>query len=388
MGSYHDSEDNMTYRIINTSLFNIILLVILPVVMSTPFYTYAFDKPNEVPDTIGSWEKQLNEMNYLIMRTSAVNIINALALTSEQAKQLQKFEKEILLSDPPIPDMKGDASKDLINIRETYITLLRYLINKEPITENFKNQVSKMRLIESDIIKKSLLGAGNPNYIGKGCLHCHAPPDNFPKGDISGMKTEMITEKQRKIIDKAHVIGLYGEKGTYRLWELKSDVDNILNQYQKTVLKDFKCCLIPPKSLTDLTLAGQAFVTDEWINYFRKIRDVSKKDWADVKQFYIFPIEDLIEATLPGINSKDKKKIIKRVKKIINDSRKMNDITFEVQKTSLCLRLKEELAIDALRNDKKVINEDQAFRGAMFLLLPGNSAVYNKLIQQPSQGAY
>jgi len=328
-----------------------------------------------------SWEKQLNEMNYLIMRTSGVNIINGLALTRSQVKKLQTLEKEVQKTGPPIPDMKGNASTDLVKIRTTYHKLIDYLVKKKPIPEKFKNRITMTRILESDIIKRSVLGAQKRGYSGKSCLKCHASPVDFPRGDITSMKTEHISDEQRRIIDRAHVDGMFGDRGVIKLWNLKSDVDEVLFSGQKYLLKNFKCCLIPPENLSNPTNIGQAFVTDQWLNYFKEARNVPDKEWPNVKQLFIIPIEDLIEATLPGISPGDKKKIIMGVEKIINDARKMDRIDFELQKKSLCLKLRDELNIDTIQRETSEQKDQRQFEAAMFLLFPGNGIFYRKLLK-------
>ncbi len=329
-----------------------------------------------------SWEYQLNEMNYLVIRASSINIIYGLYLTRKQAEELKALAKKIESLKLPVPDTKGNTFAGFVDIRKTYVTLIEYLKKQKPIPDSLKNQVLKMRILEAEIIKRTLLGAQKPGYKRKNCMECHAPPDYFPKGDISNKETKAISKKERKEIDLAHVKGLFQEEGTNKLWELKSDVDNILTNGQKYMLKSFRCCLLPPSNLSDPTNIGQAFVTDEWIEYFMEIRKLPEEYWKDYKQLFIIPIEDIIEATLPGIKQKYKKEILKKVDMIIEESRKMDRIDFELQKESLCLRLKDELNVDFLIGETDREKEERQFIAAMFLLFFGSPDIYDEVIKQ------
>lgn len=327
------------------------------------------------------WEEQLNEMNYLIMRTSSINIIYGLYLTSQQAEALKLLAKKVEALQLPVPDTKGKTNDDLAKIRSTYLLLTEYLKKQNTVPDSLKDRVYKMRELESEIIKKSVLGAQQAGRAEGDCIKCHATPENFPKGDISKMDTKAISEKERKEIDLAHVRGLFLESGTRKLWELKAEVDQILTNGQKYMLKNFRCCLIPPNDLKDPANIGQVFVTNEWIAYFRDIRKLPDKKWNDYKQLYFIPVEDVIKATLPGIKQKNKKEILSKFESVIMEARKMDEIDFELQKEQLCLKLRDALKVDFLTGESKRSKEDRQFIAAMFLLFPGSSEIYDEIIK-------
>ncbi|MCP4134454.1 MAG: hypothetical protein GY754_26005 [bacterium] len=364
-------------------LISSFILCVFSIIMLISLYaTPAATKENDAGKL--SWKKQLHEMNYLIMRTSSANIINGLMLKPEQMNKLKRLEKKIRSLSPAIPDMKGNASADLVKIRKAYLELIPYLDAQKSIPKKLENKIIGMRLLESEIIKRSVLGSRKPGYQGSGCLECHAPPGNFPKGDISGVSMKVITEEERYSIDKAHAVGLLGQKGMAKLWEVKSDVDRTLSSGQRYMLKFFKCCLVPPKDLANPANIGQAFVTSQWINYFNDVRNVPAEDWENIKYLYIVPIEDFLEAALPGIRPRDKKRILKEVSKLLDEARAMDKIDYALQKKEVCLKLKEALRVDNLRYEKKLEKEVRQFRTALFLLLPGNSDIYNKLLRRNS----
>ncbi|MFH1320429.1 MAG: hypothetical protein ABII90_07240 [Bacteroidota bacterium] len=363
------------------------LLLIIPLTLTMVFMILSMGphqdkKRSEIPADNMSWEKQLNEMNYLIMRTSAANLINGVYLTYKQGEKLRKLVEIIDSFKPPIPDMKGDASPDLVKVRDTYILLFEHLADQKSVPDGLNSWVLEMRIKEAETIKRSLLGAQKTGYSGSGCLGCHAPPSHFPKGDISGKETRVITQKERELIDKAHVTGLFGEEGMLKLWELRTNVDNILTDGQKYLLNSFRCCLLPNKDLENSTNIGQAFVTDEWKNYFGEVRKVSGELWKDLKPLYLIPVGDIIEATLPGIRSKDKKEILKKVDKILVETREMEEIIFEAQKESLCLKLKDALKVGFLLGETAQQEEERQFLAAMFLLFPGNEEIYDKFLKR------
>ena len=204
----------------------------------------------------------------------------------------------------------------------------------------------------------------------------------------SGYKTHLrfqqfiITKKERYIIDIAHVNGLFGKNGAEKLWDIKSQIADILTSSQEYLLKDFQCCLFPPDSLKDSTNIGQAFVNDKWINYFREIRSYSDEDWARYRHLYIVPLDDIIEATLPGIQKSNKNRILEKMVLILNQARKIDEVDFELQKESLCMKLRDEMNIDSKIRETKDEIEYRQFRAAIFLLLPGNVEIYDKLIKR------
>lgn len=329
-----------------------------------------------------SWSKQLNEMNYLIMRTSSINIVNGLWLTEEQASKLQVLCKKIDKTNPPIPDMRGAASKDLIKVRQAYIKVIPYLIKRKKAPERLKNEMNTLRILEADIIKKSIAGSQMSRYQREGCLKCHASPKHFPKKHISKINLRKINAKERKAIDLAHVKGMFGHRGFYKLWELKSEVDAVLSSGQRYLLKNFNCCIFPPENLSNPTNIGQAFVSDQWIEYFRSIRKVPGSEWSNVKSLFIDPIDTLIEATLPGIQRREKKKMLAKVDALIEKSRKLDDIDFELKKEKLCEELKDALNINAVVRETVQQKEIRQFTASMFLLFPGNDEVYSEVIRK------
>jgi hypothetical protein len=337
-----------------------------------------------IPTNRNSWSYQLNEMNYLVLKSSSINIIHGLHLTKAQAKELKSLAKQINKLNLPEFDTYGKTYPEFKNIRTTYVQLLEYLKKQEAIPDSLKDKFSRMRMLEADIVKKTIVGAQNNSYkMRNSCLKCHAPPNHFPSGNISEMQTNRISEKKRQEIDLAHVRGIFGEQGVKILWKKKDKVSKILTNGQKYMLKDFRCTFIPPEDLADPTNIGQAFEKNKWVNYLTEIRSLSDKNWKEYKQLYIIPIEDIIEATLPGIKRRYKKDIIADVEDIIEEARSMDKIDFELQKEMLCKKLKGAFNVDFLIGENNREKEERQFISAMFLLFPGSVDIYNQIIEKP-----
>jgi len=348
------------------------------------FSSFQLFSQEGIPTGRNKWSFQLNEMNYLVLKSSSINIIHGLHLTKSQAQELKTLAKKINTLNLPDFNTHGKTYPEFKNIRNTYVQLLEYLKKQKPIPDSLKDQFARMRMLEADIVKKTIVGAQNNRYkMRNSCLKCHAPPNHFPSGNISEMQTDRITEKERHKIDLAHVRGIFGKQGVRMLWELKEQVSKILTNGQKYMLKDFRCTFIPPKDLTDPTNIGQAFEKNKWVNYLTEIRSLSDKNWKEYKQLYIIPIEDIIEATLPGIKRRYKKDIMADVEEIIEEARSMDKIDFELQKDILCKRLKGAFNVDFLIGENSREKEERQFISAMFLLFPGSVDIYNQIIEKP-----
>lgn len=329
-----------------------------------------------------SWNQELIDLNYLILKISSINIINGLSLTKEQVLKLKELSIEIESINRPITELKKSTFDDIKKIKDCYLELIKYLEEKNPIPEKLKNELFLLRTLESEIIKKTILGAEKQGNSGNNCLKCHSTPDYFPTGNINKLQTKEITPEKRKEIDIAHLKGLFGETGIKKLWNIKKDIDDILYNAQKYILKDFRCCLLPPEGLMNPELFGQAYVTDQWFDYFKQTRNIKEKNWKDYKDLFLYPIEDIIESTLPGIKSKDKKNILKKVEEILEESRKMDEVDFEIKKKDLCIKLKDALNVDFLIGETERSRDDRQFIAAMFLLFPGNSKIYDEMLKE------
>ncbi|MEI6124162.1 MAG: hypothetical protein WCQ95_11115 [Bacteroidota bacterium] len=326
-----------------------------------------------------TWENQLNSLNYLVMRSSSINLINGLNLTPEQIVGLQKLALQVDALHLQMPDYRVSSTSDFAQISTTFGLLIQKLLNKTMLTDTVKNQVNRIRESEVDLIKRSILAANQPGYTGEGCQQCHGEPRLFAKGSILAQDTPPISANDRKEIDLAHVKGLFGDEGTLLLWELKSAVDSLLTNEQRYVFGSFRCCLIPPEDVADPGIIGQSFVTNQWIEYFKEIRALGDADWLKYEDLYLIPLRDLVEAKLPGIKKKDKDAMIRKAEEVIDRARKMDKVDFQLQKENLCVELGTALNIDLLNGEASRTPDERKFMAAMFLLFPGSSEIYMQM---------
>ncbi|MFH0866465.1 MAG: hypothetical protein V1904_09720 [Bacteroidota bacterium] len=355
-------------------IINIIFLIIIVSIIS--FSSGIPLKQNLPVSNDKGWEKQLNEMNHLVILISSVNIINGLYFSKEQAALLNKYSIEFTSSGLPELDTTGNTSKDLVDVRRVYFQLLNLLLKKESVSDSLRKQVYAARIKESEIIKKSIAGAQKRGNKDIGCLQCHCIPEYFPKGDISEKVTKSISPEERAGIDKAHTIGLFGYDGMIKLWFMMNKTDSVLTDGQQYIMKNFKCCLVPPADLKDPTNIGQAFVSNEWINYFRAIRKLDEKQWELYKDLFILPLDTLLKATLPGISSKKSKEILHDAETVIKDARSLDAIDFELQKEAICLKMKDAIKPATPSAESFQEADIRKFVTAMFLLFPGSDVLY------------
>ncbi|HQI69700.1 MAG TPA: hypothetical protein PLT47_03050 [Bacteroidales bacterium] len=353
------------------------LLLICFAFTSKPHFTIKMI--DQKPDP---WEEQLNVLNTLVMQASSINLLHGLSLSKEQAQRLIPLAIQVDQLNLNLSLNTTYYNNELQKICNTYKNLIGALMQDKNLSDTLKNEVMRAREIHSEIIKRSLLATQTPGYHAEGCRKCHAAPEQFPAGNISGKDTHPITSEDRKEIDLAHVKGLFGEEGTLLLWNLRDQVDEILTNEQKYVFNLFRCCLIPQEDVSNPGIFGQSFVTNEWIEYFRKVRQLNDKDWQDYKSLFIIPLGDILEAKMPGIKKKDKQKMLDEAEKVINDSRKLDEVDFELQKENLCVSLSNALKTDLLNGEANRQPEDRKFVAAMFMLYPGSSAFYMKLCGQ------
>lgn len=359
----------------------IIYIVLLTTVTSILFFSSGIPvKRNMHSAKNEAWVKQLNEMNYLIVLISSVNIINGLYFSQEQADALNKYSLEFKSTGLPGLDTSASISNDLVKVRRVYVHLLDLLLKKDSIPSDFKKQVYASRIMEAEIIKRSILGAQERGYKDEGCLQCHCIPEYFPKGDVSKKETKSISSEERAAIDKAHTIGLFGESGMLKLWLMKDKTDSVLTDGQKYIMKNFKCCLVPPNDLNDPTNIGQAFVSNEWINYFRAVRKFSDAEWMKYKDLFILPLDTFLRATLPGIQSKKTKEILADAENVVKNARSLDAIDFELQKEALCLKMKEALKSATPQPESAQEADIRKFISAMFLLYPGSDKLYSNIV--------
>lgn len=363
-----------TYKRVSTLGRNWLILVLL-----LPSFSNGLDHDKAFKR---SWAILLNRLNFQVLQISSVNAIYGLHFTRPQTESLKALSEKIKELHIEKPKIEKGTFPAMEGVSGAFEHLWVRLTARKPISDTLKFDITQKRLFETGIIKQTVLGSQMPGYSARRCLACHATPREFPRGQKKNRQTQSINPRKRREIDSAHVVGIFGAMGTQLLWELAPVVDEILTNGQKHILKSFRCCLIPPKDLQDPANIGQVFVTNEWIGFLKSIRVATDDQWDDFKELYYIPLEDLLEATLPGIRKREKKRIIKRVDKIATETRKLDEIDFELRKEDLCERLKKELQADFLTGAAGRTVDDHQFLAAMLLLFPGSTQVYEKQIKE------
>jgi hypothetical protein len=328
-----------------------------------------------------TWSVQLNELNYLVMKASSINMIRGLHFNQEQTQRLLSLSvmMQELMDAPPVT---GNAcSGEVQEIRNAYLTLTDKLLQGDSIASDFKEELYRQRKKEADLIRFTLLGAQRPGYMGKGCIKCHCEPKNFPRGSAAEKDPAIVTAKVRQETDLAHVEGLLGKVATEKLWEIKDQVWLILNHGQQCVAADFRCCLLPTSNLLQDERIGQAASTDEWKKYLDDIRKLSNAEWEIYKPQFLDPIKEIIRATLPGIKTHEVEKRIAQVESIISTARKLGKMDYEIQKEAFCASIQYAISIDDLNGESFRSDDERKFIAAMFLLYYESDMIYKQMLE-------
>ena len=334
------------------------------------------------PQKDTTWSVQLNELNYLVLKASSINLVRGMHFNQDQAGRLlvlSQMMKELM--DAP-PEAGEKCSGDVLAIRNVYRELTVRLASGDSLDESFKQQLYDLRKKEADLVKLSLLGAQRSGYSGKGCLKCHCEPSRFPTGTAAEKDPVAVTPKVRRDTDLAHVEGLLGKTATEKLWEIKDQVWLIVNYGQQCVAGDFRCCLLPAGALAEDDRIGQAANASDWGTYLDDIRKLSNKDWDIYKPQYLDPVREIVQSTLPGIKSAEVEKRIAKVEYIINTARGLGKMDYEIQKDDFCKSLQKAISIDDLNGESFRTDDDRKFIAAMYLLYYGSDQIYQQMLHQ------
>lgn len=328
-----------------------------------------------------SWEDQLHGMGYLILHLSGINAINGMNLTQDQARRLYRMALEIEAVSNKIPDFKATYRPDLAEVRDTYLEVRKYIIPGKKVPEHLGKKVMRARSIESGVIRLSL---DNNKFTSTGCIRCHIEPG---ENDVRMNKHMMATINMSTIpnftgLEKetflAHMAGIFGKKGLVKLLGLSPEVDRLLNDSQKEILRTFNCCIIPPKELSDPVRAGQAAGGEKEIEILRKVRKVPAAYWPYAKSMGLKKLEQFLVFKFPGITGNKIKSNCDRVGEIYEKARKLSDVDFELEKQDLAAELKR------IGIPKKELNKrQQDYMNALFLFIPGSSEMYHRIVKHP-----
>jgi len=324
-----------------------------------------------------SWDEQNTAMGWFILHISGVNAINGLNLSRGQAVQLRGLAREMEAVAPKPPALDRAYRPDLAEVRDTYTELRGVLLNGGEVPKELETKVMRARGIESAVIRLSL---ANPKPGTLGCQRCHGEPrvpDVRAQASAALSDYRMSDKADKKETFVAHMMGAYGTRGTVKLTQLAPEVDKILTESQKDIVRNFTCCLIPPKGLNDPVRAGQASGGEKEIEILRNVRKVPPAQWPTVRRIAMDKLDLLLAARSPGATAAEKSEARKRVGAVFDKVRSMDETDFEMEKADLAAELHGESASSA-----RLPSKSQRFMAAYFLLLPGAGDVYDKLIQR------
>lgn len=157
---------------------------------------------------------------------------------------------------------------------------------------------------------------------------------------------ESLSEKELKALRKARSAYAGGDNGAKarktreeNLNKLAKDVEAILFESQKQVLEDYKPCLIPPKNLKDPVRVGQANDSSQAVNMLKKLRQIPAGT-IEEKQ------DEIIETTIDRIGrhggkfkEDERAQVRQKLADIIEKTRAMSDVDFELNKEDLAKEL-------------------------------------------------
>lgn len=329
-----------------------------------------------------TWDGQLLEMEYLLLHISTINAINALGLSREQAVGLRRLARQVEAVGARVPAPRGAFRPDLAQVRDTYRQLKQLVLENRPVPEKMQRRVAQARLVESAVIRSSLRDAA-PGTRGRGCARCHEPPSRtFTADDPTTLSprekrpSTVLTRfsSAQKGVFRAHLIGLYGERGALTMIRLAPQVNKLLTGPQKEIVETFSCCLVPPQELSDPVRAGQAESSTNVLKLLSYVRTVPGARWPSVKQRVLTLMVKGHLIHRPGLTETQKAATRQRVSTLLEKARAMSDVDFELEKESLA----GQLSFRAAQQN----GSTWSAKAAMFLLLPGTDEVYTRVISR------
>lgn len=279
-----------------------------------------------------------------------------------------------------IPDLNAKYRPDLAEVRDTYLEIRKYIISGNKVPDELEKRVVRARSIESSVIRHSLRES---KWARSSCLRCHTEP-KIP--DIRSKKKIMAAinetscpifagrEKEKFF---AHMGAVFGKKGMLKLKTLSLEVDRLLTDSQKEILRTFTCCLTPPKGLSNPVRAGQATSGEKQIEILRTVRKVPKTYWPYARSRTLKKLELLLVFKYPGITEEKIKIICDRVGEIYDKTRALSQVDFEMAKGILAAEIKR------IGGSKKELEKrQQDYMNALFLLIPGSAEVYENTFKR------
>ncbi len=334
------------------------------------------------PSELSNWEDQLQEMEYYLLQLSAINAVNGMNLTPEQAKTLRGLARRVEASGAwrPRPGLKREPR--LQQVSETYAELRRAILAGKSLPQDLERRVMKARVLEAAVIRESLSARPSSAERRGRCTRCHVMPG---RSKIDSQAAEqrlkmMRAPTNRRTVFLAHFYGLYGKKGGAMVWRAAPRIDALLTDAQKEIVQKFSCCLAPPEDLASPVRAGQADVPARVMKLMRSVRAASPEKWRWVKPALLNRLCAGERARKPAITEEELAERRKHFESVFEKARRMSEVDFEMEKENLCRELR-----NAPPPEKRP-DRIKRFVAAMFLLAPGMSEVYAAVIERQRGG--
>ncbi len=316
--------------------------------------------------TDAQWERELNEMGYLILHISSINVINGLQLNREQTEKLLQLAERVERGAVKPPGFKTRLNPDMQEVRTVYLELRQKLLAGETITGDMEQRVLQARTVESRIVRQGLRdNPNNPNKHSTACIACHTAPYKQKHKDNQGMT---VSPRTQEAMNAAHAMGVFGWQGLVRLKQVTPEIEKILSTSQKAIVGDFSCCLVPAEDLRNPARVGQAG-SEKAVDLLRKARRCPDNFWPIMRSGILSYGEGLAKIAHPGITPRQVTQAQEKLGQKLDAVRDMDEIDFELEKDKLATSLKTALGVEA--------NEEaSASKNAFFLMIPGASQAY------------
>ncbi|NOY81260.1 MAG: hypothetical protein GXP31_09680 [Kiritimatiellaeota bacterium] len=311
------------------------------------------------------WERELRQMGYLFLHISNINVINGLNLTRNQAVKLRSLARRVEAVVPSPPEFRERIGPEMQQVRDAWLALRDVLLDGQAVSESLERRANEGRVRESRIIRSGLRRA--PVDRNASCNACHRAPSR-DAASVAPMQLEGAT---KRLADIAHMELAYGPRGAAVLVRLSPEVNRILSDGQRAILDGFSCCLTPPRELGDPVRAGQAEVSARSVDLLRKVRACPEARWPWMRAAILGRIHDLASAINPGASESRRSVAARNVGEVVDRARSLSDVRFELEKGELAKEVRAALIPPRGK---------WPHRAAYFLLIPGASRVYTKLI--------
>lgn len=337
-----------------------------------------------------AWDTQVREMGYLIMQLSAMNAINGLNLSRDQAVKLRLVVKQVEAAGARAPNAIGPFPSQLEGVRQTYYELRESLLKNQPISDDLDRRVATARMTEAEVLRESMATKPASSERSGACTSCHPKPRSGSKSTRTATRKKAADRRLHKIrhgdkkrIFVAHAEGLYSKGGLRTVVLSSFRIDAILTPAQKEIVQNFACCLLPPEGLNDPVRAGQAEVSEQAMKIIRAARDAEPQAWPYVNRVIVERMLKGQQAITLGLSERDKKRVKAHFESVLTKTRQMSDVEFEMEKKNLCQQLKWSEGDRASRAEHV-----RRFMAAYFLLVPGLDEMYTEVIRRHDDPSY